>query len=267
MGGEDAFFEVDGAAVRPTGRIQGPWAAGQGHGGPPAALLGRYLEAHPDAAERRIVRVHLELLRPVPVAPLRVGVDAEGGGRRVDRLIARLTDAAGRPVLVARAVRVAVQQGPSDEDVVHPDLPPPHPPQESPPPGRLGQRFGTAPDYFESMEFSIVSGSWHDRGATTAWLRPTVPLIAGEEWSPLQRVLVAADSGNGLSNVVEYARYIYVNADLDVTVHRDLVGEWVGLEARTHAGGDGRGFAASTVFDAYGVVGQASQALLVARRE
>ena len=42
------------------------------------------------------------------------------------------------------------------------------------------------------------------------------PLVAGEEPSPLQRVLIAADAGNGVSAALDWRRYLFINTDLSV---------------------------------------------------
>ena len=49
------------------------------------------------------------------------------------------------------------------------------------------------------------------------------------------RVMAAADFGNGLSGVLDYFKYIYINPDLTVYLHRQPVGEWVCLDAATEA--------------------------------
>ena len=60
-----------------------------------------------------------------------------------------------------------------------------------------------------------------------------VPLIEGEEPEPRDRVLVAADSGNGVSAPLDYRRWLFINADLSVALRRPLEGEWVCLDATT----------------------------------
>ena len=59
------------------------------------------------------------------------------------------------------------------------------------------------------------------------------PLVAGEEPTPLQRVLIAADSGNGISSTLDFRRYLFINVDLTVHLHRLPAGEWVCLDAVT----------------------------------
>ena len=78
------------------------------------------------------------------------------------------------------------------------------------------------------------------------------PLVAGEEPSPLQRVLVAADSGNGVSATLDWGRYLFINVDLTVHLHRLLAGEWVCLDAITIPEPDGIGLADTALYDERG---------------
>lgn len=56
------------------------------------------------------------------------------------------------------------------------------------------------PDTFAAMEWRYVSGGGITvPGPAAAWIRPAIPLLPGEEMSPMSRALLVADSGNGLS--------------------------------------------------------------------
>jgi hypothetical protein len=92
------------------------------------------------------------------------------------------------------------------------------------------------------------------------------PLLEGEAPSPYQRVAVAADSGNGISAILDYERYAFVNADLTINLLRRPVGEWVCLDARTCLGPDGGGLAESALYDVHGLIGRATQSLAVRAR-
>ena len=92
------------------------------------------------------------------------------------------------------------------------------------------------------------------------------PLIAGEEPSPLQRVLVAADSGNGVSATLDWGRYLFINVDLTVHLHRPLAGEWVCLDSITIPEPSGVGLADTALYDGRGPIGRAAQTLLVGPR-
>lgn len=105
-----------------------------------------------------------------------------------------------------------------------------------------------------------------EAGPATVWMRMGVPLLPGEEPTPLQRVLAAADSGNGVSAALEWRRYLFINVDLSVHLHRMPVGEWVCLDAVTLPERNGVGMADTALFDTQGPIGRATQTLLVGER-
>ena len=80
------------------------------------------------------------------------------------------------------------------------------------------------------------------------------------------RALLVADSGSGVSMAVDPTKYTFLNVDLTVILHRDPVGEFVFLDARTTMSGTGTGLAETQLADTSGVVGCGLQTLLVTRR-
>ena len=87
--------------------------------------------------------------------------------------------------------------------------------------------------YHTAMDYRFVSGDFVEHGPAVAWMRMRVPLVAGEEPSPLTRVLAAADSGNGVSSTLDWHHWLFVNVDLTVHLNRMPRGEWVCLDAIT----------------------------------
>lgn len=79
----DAFYEPDGDLFRATELTRGPWDPGAQHAGPPAALLGHAIERLPETEELQVGRVTFEILRSVPIAPVRVEARVARPGRRV----------------------------------------------------------------------------------------------------------------------------------------------------------------------------------------
>jgi hypothetical protein len=92
------------------------------------------------------------------------------------------------------------------------------------------------------------------------------PLVAGAQASPLQRGLIAADSGNAVSAALDWSSYLFINVDLTVHLHRMPAGEWVCLDAVTTPEPSGIGLADAALHDQRGPIGRALQTLLVARR-
>ena len=65
------------------------------------------------------------------------------------------------------------------------------------------------------------------------------PIVAGEPPTPLQRVLVVANTGNGVSSALDWRRFTFINVDLTVHLERLPGGEWVCLDAVTLPGRTG----------------------------
>ena len=256
-----AFFLPDGDRFVPTELTRGPWDPAAQHGGPPAALLGRAIErAGADRTGLQVARVTLELERPVPLRPLRLATRLLGGGRNVERVEATLA-ADGVECMRATALRVraapaTVPATPGGDPLPGPELGEPGPPL--PVPWTVG--------YHTAMEWRFVRGSFGRPGPATAWLRMRHPLVPDETLSPLGRVLIAADSGNGISAVLDWRSWRFINPDLTVALFRQPAGEWVCLEARTSVAPGGPGLAASTLHDRDGPLGHALQTLLIAGR-
>jgi hypothetical protein len=259
----DAFYERDGDLFRATELTRGPWDPGAQHAGPPAALLGHALEGLPDAGDFQVGRVTFEILGPVPIAPVRVGARVVRPGRRVQLLEAELCDEGGEVLMRARAWRIRKGEVEVPPQALVATDPPP-------PPDRAGEAnfFPTGQEhgYHSAMEVRFVSGDWLEPGPATVWLRMRQPLVAGEEPTPLQRTLVAADVGNGVSASLDFRRFLFINVDLTVQLERMPAGEWIGIDAVTLPQPTGVGSSDSVLFDGEGRIGRALQTLLVSER-
>lgn len=272
--GDDALFHPDGAEVVPTEYARGPWTPDALHGGPVAALLARAVESVPVDEPMHVTRFTVELLRPVPLAPLSVSASVVRPGRKVQLVEARLSTG-DRDVAWARALRIRLQP---------PGSPSGSPEQEftggGPVPGvdpgaprGPGAAYGSPSSiaayrafHNAGAELQYVAGAFDQRGPATVWVRLAVPVLPGEEPTPLQRVVAASDFGNGVSSELDFAHHVFINPDLTVTLHRPAIGEWVCLDASTVIGIPGVGVAQSALWDVRGPLGRAVQSLLVEPR-
>jgi hypothetical protein len=259
----DAFYERDGDLFRATELTRGPWDPGAQHAGPPSALLGFAIEGLPDSDEFQVGRVTFEILRSVPIAPVRVQARVARPGRRVQMFEAELSDEGGKVLMRARGwrIRTAKLDLPGEALVASQ---PPAPPEDGTDAGFFptGEEHG----YHSAMEVRFVAGGFMEPGPATAWLRMRQPLVAGEEPTPLQRTLVAADVGNGISAALDFRRFLFINVDLSVHLERMPKGDWIGVDAVTLPRPKGIGTAESTLFDGNGRVGRALQTLLISER-
>jgi hypothetical protein len=256
------YVQTDEFRFEATEFTRGPWDAASQHAGPPAALLGRAVQRRPDARpDLRVARLTYDISRPVPLAPLTVTTRTVRSGRSVELVEAELGRDGGPAVMRVAALLIRVA------DAVVPDVPTP-PTHPGPEAGSPEPFFPVAWDvgYHTAMEVRFTSGAFLSPGPATCWMRMRVPLIEGEDPDPLARVLVAADSGNGVSNVLDWRRHVFINADLTVHLCRYPEGVWVGLDARTTIDGAGIGLTDTGLSDVDGVIGRAAQSLYVAAR-
>ena len=258
----DAFYERDGDRFRATELTRGPWDPGSQHAGPPSALIARQVEALDDADVFQVGRLTFEILRPVPIGPVEVEARVVRPGRRVQLVEASLGD--GEQELIrARGWRIRTGSLDLPEELTEPEEPPPGPEQ-----GSVPEFFRTGEDagYHTAMEWRALRGGFLEPGPARFWMRQLVPLVAGEEPSPLQRTLVIADVGNGISAVLDPREFLFINVDLTVHLERMPEGEWVCVDAVTRAQASGIGTAESQLFDRRGRIGRAVQSLLIAAR-
>ncbi|WP_042377946.1 thioesterase family protein [Streptacidiphilus melanogenes] len=248
-----------------TAATRGPWSPDSQHAGPPAALLGRAVERREGAREGfRVVRMTFEILRPVPLGEVSVAVREAETGRSVERVEAELRTAEGKVAVRAQALRIRV-----GEPAELADLPTIESPLAVPGPEQSAAQVFPMPwdeGYHTAMEMRFAHGSATERGPAAAWFRMRLPLVADEETSGLCRVLIAADSGNGISGTLDFRRHTYVNPDLSVHLRRPPEGEWVGLDAQTSVDQAGIGLADALLLDEKGVIGRSAQSLFIAAR-
>jgi len=259
----DAFYEPDGDLFRATELTRGPWDPGAQHAGPPAALLGYAIERLPETAEFQLGRVTFEILRSVPIAPVRAQARVVRPGRRVQMVEAELSDGDGEVLVRARAWRIRTAQIELPAEAIVAGTAPPPPEQ-----GTEAGFFPTGEEhgYHSAMEVRFVSGGFLEPGPATVWLRMRQPLVAGEEPTPLQRALVVADVGNGVSASLDFRRYLFINVDLTVQLERMPEGEWVCIDAITLPQPNGVGTAESVLSDGRGRIGRGLQTLLISER-
>ena len=250
------FYEPHGAdTYLSTSATAGPWSPEAQHGGPPAALLGRALEGIEEDTPRVIGRFTMDLLGPVPVAPLIVSTSVPRPGRTVSLRQAELSDERGRVLARAQGWAFPVLEGPATSDV-RLDHGPEDGHHENPP-----ASWHTG--YLDSVEWNWIEGAVTQPGSAVVWMRPLIALVRGEQMTPLQRLLTCVDSASGASAALDPAEWNFLNTELTVHVVRPPEGEWVCLKARTTLGGGAVGLAESEVYDERGLVARSAQALLV----
>jgi len=241
----------------PTDLARGPWDPTALHGGPSAALLARAIE--PLLAPLQPTRLTVELLRPVPVAPLHVTARSRRDGRKI-RIAEASIEHDG--VVVATAVALAIRT--TRLTVAEQSTERPPGPEEGVEPDRSLDPYEGF--HNKGVEHRFVRGAFRVPGPATDWIRLRLPLVPDEVPSPLQRVAAAADFGNGISGLDLMNELLFINPDLTIHLSRLPVGEWVCLDARSRYEPEGIGIAVSDLFDEIGSIGRSIQSLLLDSR-
>jgi hypothetical protein len=262
-----AYTALEGDWYRSSTLTRGPWHPDHQHAGPPIALLCRAIERaalEQGGGLTHLSRLTANLLRPVPIRDLLVEVETNYLGRNSGHFCARLkADDKEVAHVTALAQREKDLQLPETLPG-HPLTDTPRPPEDSP--AAIFPFHGKRIGYADLVETRIARGVFF-KGPCAVWFRLRHPLLEGEEPSAYQRVAVAADSGNGISAILDIARYTFVNLDLTINLLRRPIGEWICVDARSYFGPAGCGLAESMLYDIHGFIGRATQSLAFRARE
>jgi hypothetical protein len=254
---EAVFFERVGPdTYRATMATAGPWSDKAQHGGPPSALAARDMERHEPDERMRLARVTVDILRPIPVDTVTLRTRTLRPGRRV-ALLETVMESGGQDVLYARGWRIGRT---ADLPVIAKEGSVPAIPDSAPVPVFPG---GYMDGYLAAIDWRFVGGGFGQLGPSQAWGRPRIPLLVGEELTPMTRTLLLADSGGGIGMALDPRQYLFLNVDLTVVLQRDPVGEWLLLDALTTMGGDGTGMTETLLSDRDGAIGTGLQTQLV----
>jgi len=254
---QEALFIRQGDWFHPTAFTTGPWRPDAMHGGPPSALIGLAISgaAHDD---EQIARVNIDLVKPVPLEPLKPVVTRQEVSRRVTHLEIELhskdaTVAVGRAVLLRGSGPIPlIDLGPP---VVHLLVG-----SEHTSPGSNAALGESTIFHRDGIETRFTQGSWSIPGPANAWMQLRVPVVLGEDSPALSQLLAVADFGSPLSQAVAPNTGVgLINVDVNVTLAANPVGPWFFLETQGQVSDQGIGLAITRLFDVNGPIGVITQ--------
>jgi hypothetical protein len=121
-----------------------------------------------------------------------------------------------------------------------------------------------AKGYLETVSWRTQHGA--DGHASVVWLSPLVPVVDSEPTTELQRLAMVVDSANGAGAALDPEKFVFMNTDTVMHLHRLPAGNDFALRARGSIGPDGIGVTTADIFDRQGFIGTSAQTLLVQRR-
>jgi acyl-coenzyme A thioesterase PaaI-like protein len=256
----DAIYRVDGNRVVTSPNAAGPWDPGMQHGSAPAALAVWAAEAIPTREPMQIARVTIDLMRPVPVAPLTLATEVLREGRKIQLCAVRLY-ADGVLTVGATVLKIKTQVLTLPSDVADPPLELPGPDQSRVDPAN----FSNSP-FVTGISLRAARGRFGVPGPGAIWYRVDRALVEGSAISQAMRAVVASDFCNGTSAALDFRLWTFLNADLTVSLAREPVGEWILVDAESWIGPDGAGLAIARLADSRGYFGRAIQSLVIEKR-
>jgi hypothetical protein len=256
----DAIYRVDGNRVVTSPNAAGPWDSSMQHGSAPAALVVWAAEAIPTREPMGIARVTIDLMRPVPLAPLTLQTEVLREGRKIQLCAVRLL--AGNDVVVgATVLKIKTQALTLPPELANPPVELPGPDASRPEPAD----FSSSP-FVTGISLRAARGRFGVPGPGAIWYRVDRSLVEGSPVSQTMRAVVAADFCNGTSAALDFREWTFINADLTVSFARQPVGDWILLDAESWIGPDGAGLAMARLADNSGYFGRAVQSLVIEKR-
>jgi hypothetical protein len=256
-----AVYEVEAQHVKSSASAGGPWDPLMQHGAAPAALVAWAAERLDSEVPMRVARLTLDLLRPVPVAPLEIRSEIIRRGRKIQVASICLT-AKGVEVVRASVMKVRVSDPAVPKKLLA--IPVNYPAPDASHELSAEQRVKCA--FLEGVSARLASGVRRRPGPAAMWFRANQTIVAGEQTSPLMRAAIAADFCNGVSSMLDMKEWSFINGDMTLHLARLPFGEWILVDAETWLGSDGGGTAIGRLADGTGYFGRAAQSLIIERR-
>jgi hypothetical protein len=256
----EAIYRVDGNRVVTSPNAAGPWDISMQHGSAPAALVVWAAEAILTREPMHIARVTIDLMRPVPVAPLTLETEVLREGRKIQLCAVRLL-AADVLVVGATVLKIKTQALTLPPEVAGLPI-------ELPGPDQIREQepdFSSSP-FVTGISMRAARGRVGVPGPGAIWYRVDRPLVEGAPVSQAVRAVVAADFCNATAATLDFRQWTFINADLTVNFARQPVGAWILLDGESWIGPAGAGLAMARLAGERGYFGRAIQSLVVEKR-
>ena len=270
------FFQFKNGLYTGNEGARGPWSADACHAGPPSAALAREIE---QLCEKQLVRITINLGRPVPMAGFRIDARILKEGRNTAYATAELKNSDGIVCAEANALfhsrselpefnrkrtealsMVAVSTFLEKGDECEP--------------ARKGELRLPSSGFGGAVEKLVPADkpAGFTDGAIPGdpgemWMR-TPNLVEGEDMSGFQRVCPMADCINALSINLDTRLFQFMNTDLTIALHRipSADSEWFGMRGSANCHTDGLATSCGTLFDEKGCIGTAMQNIMLRSR-
>ena len=262
----ECLYRRSGDVYAPTEWAGSPWSRELQHGGPVSGLIASAAEAAAAETGLRVVRLSVDLYRPIPFQPLALAWQFVQRGRRLALVEVRL-----------RHGEAEVTRGSALLLAANDELASTWRKAEPPPPGPEGLEViqfmpraylaQAPPGFHRSVEVRLAQ----DELGPALWATTPLELIAGRATSALVRAAMLSDLTFALSGrmllrrglvPVDPPRVSFINADVTLYLERPPEGDWVAMRHGSVTDFAGVGIAEVVQLDRGGRYGRSLQALV-----
>jgi acyl-coenzyme A thioesterase PaaI-like protein len=251
----DPLFQREGERYLPQDCTGAGWTAPMLHGGPVAALLAHAIERERRDPALLPARLTVDLLRPVRQAPLSVRTSVTRDGKRIKLVDAFVLDG---DTVVARASGLLLRRDVGRAQAQTLGARAAIPRWQDAPQRHWAKTEEPDPTVFhQAVEVRRIT-EWHRGEPLVAWVRIPFTMLPDRPLTPFERAATLADFANsmGMMSQQGFPR-AYINADLTLTLVRELEGEWTCLEIAARADRDGVAISLANYHDERGFAGHA----------
>jgi len=243
------------SVYNPTIHAQGAWNKKEQHMGPVSGLLAAEIEQFFPRDDMRLGRISFDIFGKMYLDKCTIQTRMIRPGRTIELIEAQM-EIQGQVCVVARAWRMLVQDSSAVAGLEDQAVSGPH---ED---GILwvGQKDWPG-GYIQSLQ--AVQGSHHRPGKGLVWLNTEKVLVAGQQDSDFAHLICLVDMANGVVHRQGESglHWAFPNLDLQIHMHRQPIGRWLGLEAAQQYGSDGIGLSSAVLHDEQGPFGRSEQIL------
>ena len=253
----EPFFTLEGDLYTPTPACRGPWDPKSLHGRVIVGLLAHAIERDYGEPDFTPARLTVDMYKLPGFDTIEVTTKLVRQGGRIKVVDAEFLSGG---VSMGRATSQLLRRTENPEGKIWspPNWDAPSPDSIEPPADRaraMGGMWAMRP----------ITGAMGTLGQKRTWMREIRELVGGIAQTPFTRVALAADFASPFANSGE-GGLAYINSDATTYLHRQMQGEWLGLEVVNHQATDGVAIGECFLYDEAGPLGSATVCALAQRR-
>ena len=253
----EPFFVRQGSGYMANRVSAGPWDPNSLHGRVVIGLLAHEIETSHGGPDFVPARLTVDMYRLPGFDRVEVTTRVVRDGKRIKVIDAEFFSGG---TSMARATSQLLRRAANPEGQVWspPNWSVPEPDKIEPPADRRTALGGM-------WEVRPITGAMGTVGPRRLWMREVRELVDGVALTSFVRAALASDFASPFANAGDKGLG-YINSDATLYLHREMKGEWVGMEVVNHHATDGVAIGECFVYDVEGPIGTAGVAALAQKR-